>query len=285
MTADPNPSEAEPLLSTAEVVSLQRAIEAGLLAGAARRSGTGFADATLDELADLEAIGERARQRFIRANIRLVAMVARDYAVRSRMSESDLFQEGCVGLIIAVERFDYVRGFRFSTYGLYWIRALVSAAAARQLGSINLPTSRAEQLRAARGREAELVQALGREPSIGELAEVLGRTESWTAELLAHQRPQAMELVDEHALDLVQAADELEAVLHDGRPGRELLGRLDELGRAVLELRLGFADGQPRSFASVARTLGISISRARRVEERALETLRGICPQQASAHL
>jgi RNA polymerase primary sigma factor/RNA polymerase nonessential primary-like sigma factor len=201
------------------------------------------------------------------------------------MSEADLFQEGCVGLIIAVERFDHRRGYRFSTYALYWIRALVSAAAARQLGSINLPTSRAEQLRAAHGREAELVQSLGREPSVRELAEVLGRSESWTAGLLAHQRPQAMELVDDHALDVVHTIDELDAVLQDGRPGRELLGSLDELGRAVLELRLGFADGQPRSFASVARTLGISVSRARRVEERALETLRGICPQQASAHL
>jgi RNA polymerase primary sigma factor len=285
MTVHGPAPEAEPLLSADEVVSLQRAMEAGLLAGVARQSGSGFADATDEELAELEACGERARQRFIRANLRLVGMVARQYAVRSRMSESDLFQEGCVGLIIAVERFDHVRGYRFSTYALYWIRALVSAAAARQLGSINLPTSRAEQLRAARGREAELVQSLGREPTVGELAEVLGRSESWTAGLLAHQRPQAMELVDGEILDLVQAADELEAVLHDGRPGRELLGRLDELGRAVLELRLGFADGQPRSFASVARTLGITVSRVRRVEERALETLRGICPQQASAHL
>jgi RNA polymerase primary sigma factor len=284
MTVHAYPAEAEPLLSTDEVVSLQRAIEAGLLAGAAHRSGSGFADATRDELAELEAIGERARQRFIRANLRLVAMVARDYAVRSRMSESDLFQEGCVGLIIAVERFDHVRGYRFSTYALYWIRALVSAAAARQLGSINLPTSRAEQLRAARGREAELVQALGREPSVRELADLLGRSESWTSALLAHQRPQAMELVDAQVLDLVRADDELEAVLHEGRPGRELLARLDDLGRAVLELRLGFVD-EPRSLASVARTLGISVSRVRRVEERALETLRAICPQQASAHL
>ena len=284
MTVHGYPAEAEPLLSADEVVSLQRAIEAGLLAGAAGRSGSGFADATRDELAELEAIGEQARQRFIRANLRLVAMVARDYAVRSRMSESDLFQEGCVGLIIAVERFDHGRGYRFSTYALYWIRALVSAAAARQLGSINLPTSRAEQLRAARGREAELVQALGREPSVRELADLLGRSESWTSALLAHQRPQAMELVDAKVLDLVRADDELEAVLHEGRPGRELLARLDDLGRAVLELRLGFVD-EPQSLASVARTLGISVSRVRRVEERALETLRAICPQQASAHL
>jgi RNA polymerase primary sigma factor len=285
MTAHAYPAEAEPLLSTDEVVELQRAIEAGLLAGVARRSGQSFADATEDELTELEAVGERARQRFIQANLRLVGMVARGYAIRSRMSEADLFQEGCVGLIIAVERFDHVRGYRFSTYALYWIRAMISAAAARQLGGINLPTSRAEQLRAARGREAELVQSLGRQPSVRELAEVLGRSESWTAGLLAHQRPQAMEVVDDRALDLVQAVDELDAVLLDGRPGRELLARLDGLGRAVLELRLGFADGQPRSFAAVARTLGISVSRARRVEERALETLRGICPQQASAHL
>jgi RNA polymerase primary sigma factor len=285
MTAHAYAPETEPLLSTEDVVILQRAIEAGLLAGAARQSGSGFADATEAELAELELVGKRARQRFIRANLRLVGMVARQYASRSRLSEADLFQEGCIGLIIAVERFDHTRGYRFSTYGLYWIRALVSAAAARQLGGINLPTSRAEQLRAARGRETELVQSLGREPSVRELAEALGRSESWTARLLAHQRPQVMELVDHQGLDLGYDADDLDAVLQDQRPGRELLARLDDLGRAVLELRLGFADGHPRSLASVARTLGISPSRVRRVEERALETLRGICPQQASAHL
>ena len=97
----------ETLLTPAEVVSLQHQIEAGLLARAARESGRGWADATDLELRLLEDQGERARQRFIRANLRLVWMVTRQFAVRGRLPEADLFQEGCLGLITAVARFDH----------------------------------------------------------------------------------------------------------------------------------------------------------------------------------
>ena len=156
------------LLSPAEVVSLQRAIEAGVLARAAYASGEHPLGASDQELVMLAELGEAARQRFIRANLRLVAMVARQMAIRSNLSQADLYQEGCVGLITAVERFDHARGYRFSTYALFWIRAYVAGSAARQLGALNLPTSRAEQLRAARGVEAELAQRFGRTPTVGE---------------------------------------------------------------------------------------------------------------------
>ena len=99
----------EPLLTHAEVVELQRAIEAGLLACDARRSGAGFADATDEELILLEGQGALARQRFIRANLRLVGMVSRQFASRCRLDDAELFQEGCIGPIAAVERFDYAR--------------------------------------------------------------------------------------------------------------------------------------------------------------------------------
>ena len=182
----------EPLLTGSQVVELQRAIEAGLLAQDARLSGSGFGDATDHELSLLEASGERARQRFIRANLGLVGMISRQYAARCQLPDAELFQEGCLGLITAVQRFDHVRGYRFSTYALFWIRAFVSAAAAKLLGAMNLPTSRAEQLRSARGLEAELSQGLGRPPTVEELAHALGRSESWTAGLLAHQRPRSL---------------------------------------------------------------------------------------------
>ena len=192
---------------------------------------------------------------------------------------------GAVTLLTAVQRFDHVRGYRFSTYALFWIRAFVGAAAAKLLGAMNLPTSRAEQLRSARGLEAELSQGLGRPPTVGELAHALGRSESWTAGLLAHQRPRSLELVDGTTLDRLQAHDQLDEVLVDPLPIRELLLRLDDLDRRVLEFRLGFADGAPRSYAETARMLQISVTRVRRIEARALETLRGLCPQQASAQL
>lgn len=275
----------EPQLTSAEVVELQRAIEAGLLACDARLSGIGFADATDHELELLEAAGERARERFIRANLGLVGMISRQYAARRQLPDAELFQEGCVGLITAVQRFDHVRGYRFSTYALFWIRAFVGAASAKLLGAMNLPTSRAEQLRAARGLEVELSQRLGRPPTVEEMADALGRSESWTAGLLAHQRPRSLDLIDAETLDRLQAGDELDDVLADRQSTRELLLRLNDLDRRVVELRLGFTTGRPLSYVDTARTLQISATRVRRMEARALETLRGLCPQQASALL
>lgn len=275
----------EPLLTHVEVVELQCAIEAGLLAREARVSGAGFADATDQELRFLEGQGALAMQRFIQANLGLVGMVSRQFAARSRLPNAELFQEGCVGLITAVQRFDHTRGHRFSTYALFWIRAFISAATAKHLGAMNLPTSRAEQLRAAHGLEAELTQSLGRAPTLREMADALGRSEDWTAGLLSHQRPRSLELVEGTTLERLQARDELEAVLAEPLPVRELLLRLNDLDRRVLELRLGFADGEPKSFAHTARVLEISATRVRRIEARALETLRGFCPQQASAQL
>lgn len=274
-----------PLLSRAEVIDLQRTIEAGLLARDARMSGTGFADATDQELRILEDQGAQARQRFIRANLGLVGMVSRQQAARSQLPEAELFQEGCVGLITAVERFDHARGHQFSTYALFWIRAFVSAATANLLGAMNLPTSRAEQLRAAHGLDAALTQSLGRAPTLTELAEALGRSEDWTAALLNHQRPRSLELLDSATLERLHASDELNAVLTEPLRVRELLFQLDELDRRVLELRLGFADGEAKTYAHTARALNISVTRARRIERRALEILRGLCPQQASAQL
>ena len=273
------------LLTPAEVVSLQHQIEAGLLARAARESGRGWADATDRELRMLEDQGERARQRFIGANLGLVWMVARQFAVRGRLPEADLFQEGCLGLITAVARFDHTRGFRFSTYALFWIRAYVGGAAARQLGAMNLPTSRAEQLRSARGAEVALAQRLGRAPSVAEVAEALGRDADWTAGLLAHQAPASLDGLDVADRERLAAAGEARLVPSEQQLIREMLWRLDDLGRRVLELRMGFVGGEPLSYADVARTLGVSVNRVRRTEARALERLRGICPQQAAAFL
>jgi len=272
-------------LTRAEVIELQRAIEAGLLARDAKVSGTGFADATEQELTVLEDEGEQARQRFIKANLGLVGMVSRQYAARSQLPNAELFQEGCVGLITAVERFDHTRGHGFATYALFWIRAFVGAATAKVLGAMNLPTSRAEQLRAAHGLEAELTQSLGRPPTLRELADGLGRSEEWTTGLLSHQRPHSLELLDGASLERLYARDDLDAVLTEPLQVRELLLRLDDLDRRVLELRLGFTDGDARTYAQTARLLDMSVSRVRRIESRALEKLREFCPQQASAQL
>src|SRR3954452_25598518 len=190
---------AEPLLTSAEVTELARVIEAGVLAREARLNG-GWGDATAEELRALEQLGEQAWQRFVRANLRLVAMVAAQTAARSGLPEADLFQEGCLGLMAALQRFDHRRGHAFATYALFWIRSAVGGGSARQLGALNLPTSRAEQLRAARGVEAALTQRLARTPTLAEVAPELGRSVAGPGALLAHKGPEPLESQEGAAL-------------------------------------------------------------------------------------
>ena len=269
----------EPLLTPAEASRLARAIEAGLLAREAREHG-GWRDATPEELAVLEQLGEQAWHRFVRANLRLVAMVAGQTAARTGLSEPDLFQEGCLGLMTAVQRFDHARGHAFATYALFWIRSAVGGVSARQLGALNLPTSRAEQLRAARGVQAELTQRLGRTPGLAEVAAALGRSVAWTSALLAHAAPEPLEVAEATAAQpTADSPDEPELDVAD------LLRHLAPRQRAVLELRLGFVDERQHSLAEVARRLELSVGRVRRLEDQALEALRGVCPQSAIAYL
>jgi RNA polymerase primary sigma factor len=269
----------EPLLTAEDVPVLARAIEAGVLAAEARRTG-GFADATEDELHALEELGRQAWHRFVRANLRLVALVAGQTAARTRLPEADLFQEGCLGLMAAVQRYDHTRGTTFATYALFWIRSAVGALSAGQLGALNLPTSRAEQLRAARGVETALTQRLGRAPTSTELADALGRSTAWTRALLAHAAPVQIEEVAAAlaAPSTAETAEPLPEV-------RGLLEALDPLSRQVVELRCGFEDGQPLSLAATGRRLGLSVGRVRRLEQRGLEALRAVCPHAAIWHL
>lgn len=276
--------DSDPLLSPAEVSVLADLVEAGLLAREARTSGRGFADATPVELLSLEQQGVQAGHRLVRANLRLVSMVARPAAARSNQSRTDLFQEGCLGLLTAVQRFDHRRGFRFSTYALFWIRAFVNAASAQELGAVNLPAGRAEKLRAARGLETVLTQELGRAATVAELAEALGRPARWTADLLAHQPPTSIQTLLEEDILLTTPQDEMDAVLDRQLRVGDLLGRLTGLDRRVLELRLGLDGDEPQTYTQTARSLSLTVSRVRRCETRALTALRSICPQQAWVH-
>ena len=265
---------AGPLLTADEEVELALDIEAGLLAADALDRGLRPHGATVEELGWLVDAGERARGRYIEANLRLVAMVSRQAGVRSGLADADLFQEGCLGLMIAVDRYDYRRGCRFATYALLWIRAFTGAASARLLGTLNLPTSRASQLRHARGIEAVLAQELGRQPTSTEVAAALGRSADWTSRLLTHEYPQRLDEVGDLAAD----DPDLEQVLGDVAPPVELMSLLEGFERRVLELRLGFG-GDPLTYAEVSRLLGVTPNRVRRAERRALERLRDVCPQ------
>lgn len=269
------------LLTPAEEVRLAKEIEAGLLAGELLATA-GAADASAGELQLLVHLGQRAHRRFVTANLGLAALIARQTADRTGLPYGDLFQEGCLGLMIAVQRFDFARGVKFSTYASCWIRAYVGAAAASAFGALNLPPSRAEQLRAAQGVAAELSVTLGRSASMADLSAALGKSPAWVAELMTYEPPQPLDLIGTEVAD---GAGEFDAVLDADRPGRELLEHLTGLERRVLEVRLGFTDGVAHSYADTARALGTSTSRVRRLENSALERLRAVCPSGARVHL
>lgn len=283
---------ADALLTAEEETQLAQQIEAGVLAAELLSGdhgvgvGVGVAGGpTLGELATLVAEGEQAQRRFVRANLRLVAMVAGQFAARAGSGRSELFQEGCVGLLVAVRRYDHRRGCRFATYALFWIRAMIGAASARSRGAADLPVSRAEALRALRGLEGELAQRLGRTASTTELAVAAGKTEAWVAGMVSYQAPQSLDNLG--SLDLIDPSgqDPAEAVGSTALPGRELLWHVSPLERRVLERRMGFVDGRPQSYAEVARALKVTVAKVRRTEARALDQLRTVCPQNAAAHL
>lgn len=274
-----SPALDAPLLTPEEEAHLAWEIEAGVLAADALARGLRPEGATAEELHWLIAAGQRARFRYVQSNLRLVAMVVLPTSARAGLPEADLFQEGCLGLIIAVDRFDVRRGCRFATYALHWIRAFVDAASARLLGTMNLPASRAVQLRHARGIEGLLAQELGRIPSAREMAVALGRSQDWTSRLLAHEHPQALDEIG----DLGGVDRELERVL-TGDAAAELLGALRGLERRVMELLIGFAS-EPMTYAQIARELRMTSNRVRRAEQRALQRLREVCPQAARDRL
>ncbi len=272
----------EPVLDTAQVCVLADRIEAGVLAAAmlADPDVAWAGDASPTELTLLAEQGKRAQWRFVGANLGLVGLVTRSFA-GSGTPNPDLFQEGCLGLITAVQRFDHRRGLRFSTYALYWVRAAVGAASARQVGAVQVPISRAEQLRTVHGLEAELAQELGRPATVVELADGLGRTSAWTSALLGQRPPQSLDALDQvgrEAVERIESAEEAGAALDWVK---ELLEWLPDLERQVIGLRMGFLGGRHHSRADVARSLGQPVGRVRRTELRALERLREHCPQQA----
>src|SRR6187200_3475958 len=166
-----------PLLDAATEVELSKTIEAGLLAAKlleegriGRRKGGAPKFATEAELSWLVEEGERAMQRFINANLRLVVSIARKYG-RSQMPMLDLIQEGNTGLIRAVEKFDYARGYKVSTYATWWIRQAISRAMADQARTIRIPVHVVEVINQLRSIRGQLIGDLGREPTPEELAQ------------------------------------------------------------------------------------------------------------------
>ena len=281
-----------PLLTAEEEVFLARRIEAGLyaeniLAGnllVKERGGRKAVKATTEELLTIAEEGQAAMKQFITANLRLVVSVARKYG-RSQMPLLDLVQEGNTGLIRAVEKFDYTKGFKFSTYATWWVRQSISRGIAQQSRIVRLPVHVAEQINQVSATRRNLERKLGREPEIVEIADELGLEEERVVELIRLARDHVSldapveedgdtALGDLLARDTAPGPDEVVLDAEDRARLDDMLGNLDERSADVVRRRYGLLDGRQAKLADIASVWGITAERVRQIERQAIAKLR-----------
>jgi RNA polymerase sigma factor (sigma-70 family) len=277
-----------PLLTAAEEVELAKRIEAGVFAAELLR-GADAGDRRLPaarrrELTALAADGRAARDHMIRANLRLVVSAARKHARRG-VPFLDVVQEGNLGLIRAVEKFDYAKGFKFSTYAMWWIRQAIERGLAEQGRTVRLPAHVAEVVSKLNRIDRDLNRLLGREPTVEEVAEQAGLSVDRVVELRQIARDSVSldtpvgddgettlgELIED--VDVLQAADiaEQRALTVSLR---ELVATLPAREATIIGLRFGLEDGRPYTLQEVADRVGLTRERVRQLEKKALAELR-----------
>ena len=273
-----------PLLDAVAEVDLSKAIETGLYAGHLLESDKLRRGLKRDELERLVADGSQAKDLFIRANLRLVVSIARRY-VRSGMPMLDLIQEGNTGLVRAVEKFDYVKGYKFSTYATWWIRQAISRAIAQQERTVRLPVHLVEDVNRMRNVARQLTRELGADPEPAQIAAALGVSVDRVAELIRWSQ-------DTVSLDTPVGDDgdtKLGDLVADGdAPSPEeivlsalerqriegLLNHLDDRSAGIMRARYGLEDGREHSLTEVASRFSLSRERIRQLEIQALGRLR-----------
>ncbi|MGP4011079.1 RNA polymerase sigma factor [Streptomyces sp. 4N124] len=273
-----------PLLTAAEEVELARRVEAGLFAEE-KLAGASDLDSQLAlDLDKLVVMGRMAKRRLIEANLRLVVSVAKRYVGRG-LTMLDLVQEGNLGLIRAVEKFDYARGYKFSTYATWWIRQAMSRALADQARTIRVPVHVVELINRVVRVQRRMLQERGYEPTPEEVAAHLDLPPERVSEVLRlAQEPVSLHAPvgeeDDVALgDLIEDGDaaspvESAAFLLLREHLEAVLSTLGERERKVVQLRYGLADGRPRTLEEIGRIFGVTRERIRQIESKTLNKLR-----------
>ncbi|WP_456698198.1 sigma-70 family RNA polymerase sigma factor [Aeromicrobium sp. P5_D10] len=289
-----------PLLGAEQEVELSKTVEAGLYARhlleegrVGRKKGGAPKWATEEELTWLAEEGERAVQTFIQANLRLVVSIARKYG-RSAMPMLDLVQEGNTGLIRAVEKFDYSKGFKFSTYATWWVRQAITRGIAQQARVVRLPVHVVEELNQVTAARRNLERQLGYDPEPAEIGLELGMDVDRVIDLMAWGRDHVSldspvdEDGDTSLGDLIaretQPGPDLAMLSHESRHLiAELVDHLGEREADIVRARYGLLDGRQQKLADIGKRHGISAERVRQLEREALATLRRIADPDLAA--
>jgi RNA polymerase primary sigma factor len=271
-----------PLLTAEQEVILAKAIEEGEAATAELDGDPPAAERS--RLRGVERRGHQAKMHLIEANLRLVVSIAKRYVGRG-MLFLDLIQEGNLGLIRAVEKFDYTKGYKFSTYATWWIRQAITRAIADQARTIRIPVHMVETINKLIRIQRQLLQDLGREPTPEEIGREMEFSPEKVREILkVSQEPVSLETPigeeeDSHLGDFIEDSDavvpvdaasfillqeQLDSVLHT----------LSEREKKVIQLRFGLTDGHPRTLEEVGREFGVTRERIRQIESKTLSKLR-----------
>ena len=270
-----------PLLNAAQEVELAKRIEAGLYA---EQLLGGAEAARRRDLRALVTDGQRAKEHLLQANLRLVVSLAKRYTGHG-LPFLDLIQEGNLGLIRAVEKFDYTKGFKFSTYATWWIRQAITRAMADQARTIRIPVHMVEVINKLGRIQRELLQDLGREPTPEELAKEMDITPEKVLEIQQYARePISLDqtIGDEGDSQLGDFIEDSEAVVAVDAVSftllqdqlQSVLQTLSEREAGVVRLRFGLTDGQPRTLDEIGQVYGVTRERIRQIESKTMSKLR-----------